>query len=397
MANTLKFGNGQWATKEGSTLAYNDENGNFKPLPFNFERSTSATRVNKDGLIEVVSNNEPRIDFKDDSNGALLLEPSRSNIIYPSDIGNEGGSPVTSSSTIISPMGDNTAWVPVATSGANRFEEAITGGTYSTGQKLTYSWYRKRISTPQNSGYIGDLSVQGLVNCTQVGSTTQIETGVNGFDRFQAVFSITDGSAGTFIRLYFGNVIGVGNSSVAYWGHQLEPNSSYATSYIPTQGSIGTRVAETASQTVPDGIIGQTEGTVFLDFKPQTLDGNSRYLSIENSSSVGSGWFGVFASLLNGSIRFRFYGDGWDIDSSLIIEKGTRYKIAFSYKDGVQTSIYINGNLINNITASLSGKSYQKIRLSEGAIGVRGDADFNDIKLYDTIKTNQELQALTKI
>jgi hypothetical protein len=79
MANTLKFGNGQWATKVGSTLAYNDEGGNFKPLPFNFTRSTSGTRVNKDGLIEVVTNNKPRIDFLNDSNGALLLEPSRTN------------------------------------------------------------------------------------------------------------------------------------------------------------------------------------------------------------------------------------------------------------------------------------------------------------------------------
>jgi hypothetical protein len=75
MANTLKFGNGQWATKVGSTLAYNDEGGNFKPLPFNFTRSTGGTRVNKDGLIEVVTNNKPRIDFLNDSNGALLLEP----------------------------------------------------------------------------------------------------------------------------------------------------------------------------------------------------------------------------------------------------------------------------------------------------------------------------------
>ena len=32
MSNTLKFGNGKWATKKGSTLAYNDENGNFKML-----------------------------------------------------------------------------------------------------------------------------------------------------------------------------------------------------------------------------------------------------------------------------------------------------------------------------------------------------------------------------
>jgi hypothetical protein len=35
MSNTLKFGDGKWAVKQGSTLAYNDENGNFKPLPFN--------------------------------------------------------------------------------------------------------------------------------------------------------------------------------------------------------------------------------------------------------------------------------------------------------------------------------------------------------------------------
>ena len=81
MANTLKFGNGLWANKEGSTLAYNDENGNFKPLPFDFSRATSATRVNKQGLIETVGSNEPRIDFLNDSNGALKLEPSRTNLI----------------------------------------------------------------------------------------------------------------------------------------------------------------------------------------------------------------------------------------------------------------------------------------------------------------------------
>ena len=54
MAHKLKFGNGKWATKKGSTLAYNDENNNFKPLPFTTTRDSGATRVNKEGLIEVV-------------------------------------------------------------------------------------------------------------------------------------------------------------------------------------------------------------------------------------------------------------------------------------------------------------------------------------------------------
>jgi hypothetical protein len=51
MATTFKFGtDGNWAVKEDLALAYNDENGNFKPLPFDFTRASSATRVNKNGL-----------------------------------------------------------------------------------------------------------------------------------------------------------------------------------------------------------------------------------------------------------------------------------------------------------------------------------------------------------
>ena len=109
MANTFKFGNGNWATKEGSALAYNDENNNFKPLPFDFTRASGATRVNKDGLIEVVGSNEPRIDFLNDSKGALLLEPSRTNLIeYSEDFGNSfwtKSNATVISNNVISPNG----------------------------------------------------------------------------------------------------------------------------------------------------------------------------------------------------------------------------------------------------------------------------------------------------
>ena len=50
-------------SKRTTPLAYNDENDNFKPLPFDFTRASSATRVNKDGLIETVPSGKPRIDF----------------------------------------------------------------------------------------------------------------------------------------------------------------------------------------------------------------------------------------------------------------------------------------------------------------------------------------------
>ena len=85
MANTLKFGNGNWATKEGSALAYNDENGNFKPLPFDFSRASKATVINKDGLIEEVGSGQPRVDYLNNTKGAMLLEPSRTNLITQSE------------------------------------------------------------------------------------------------------------------------------------------------------------------------------------------------------------------------------------------------------------------------------------------------------------------------
>ena len=85
MANTFKFGNGEWAVGKETALAYNDENSNFKPLPFTFDRASTATVVNKQGLIETVGIDEPRIDFLNNTKGHLLLEPQRQNVITYSE------------------------------------------------------------------------------------------------------------------------------------------------------------------------------------------------------------------------------------------------------------------------------------------------------------------------
>ena len=80
MANTFKYGSGVWATKKGSSLAYNDQDDNYKPLPFTADRASTATRVNKEGLIEVVGQDKLRIDYTDSTKGVALLEPSRTNL-----------------------------------------------------------------------------------------------------------------------------------------------------------------------------------------------------------------------------------------------------------------------------------------------------------------------------
>ena len=51
---SLKLGT-DWATKEDYLLGYNDENDNYKPIPFDFSRASIGTRVNRDGLISAAS------------------------------------------------------------------------------------------------------------------------------------------------------------------------------------------------------------------------------------------------------------------------------------------------------------------------------------------------------
>jgi hypothetical protein len=381
---------------------------------FDFTRASSATRVNASGLIETVATGVPRLEYSL-LNGvvndcpSLLLEPQSTNLLQYSEsfdnaYWNKAGSSVVGGFT--SPKGDLSAFKLI--------EDSSIGGHFM---------YRSITSTTVGNDYTASICVKkGERDYFVLGTQTSkdayfnLSTGVIKSSNNYLSSKITDLSNGYYIcsitwvatstseSIYMYNSAdgitrnyqGDGTSGVYIFGAQLEQNS-YPTSYIPTSGSAVTRVADVSDVSGVSSLIGQTEGTVFLDFKPQTLDSTSRYLSIENSSSIGSGWMGVFAVLVSGNIRFRFYGDGWDFNSTLIVEKNTRYKVAFSYKNGVQTSSYINGNLISNLTAVLSGQSFQKIRLSEAALGNRGDANFNAIQLYNTALTDAELTTLTTL
>lgn len=163
---------------------------------------------------------------------AAVRKSSTTNLVTYSETGTYGSAPA-SSTNVIAPDGTNTAVVPVPSAGSNRYEYNIAANTYASGTVLAFSWYSKQISTPSQS-YVGNLNNQAATNLT-FGSTTKIETSANGFDRFQIIFTITNGASLSTIRLYFGDVIGVGNSSVAYWGHQLEQQTQ-AETYAPTYG-----------------------------------------------------------------------------------------------------------------------------------------------------------------
>ena len=199
MSNTLNLGAGIWGTKEDSLLAYNSENGNYKPLPFDFTRASSATVVNKAGLIETVQSGIPRIDFLGNTNGALLLEPQRTNLITQSEaFGNSywtksgstiQGDPSTAGSELITNgdfatdlSGWNTLGSVTWDSGSAKFN----GGTQDMYQEvltqdkmyeITYDWTR-------TSGilefYAGNLNQANVVTSGSSGTETFMATAYAG-------------------------------------------------------------------------------------------------------------------------------------------------------------------------------------------------------------------------
>ena len=104
----------------------------------------------------------------------------------------------------------------------------------------------------------GDATITSLSNGWYRVSITHPSSGYN-TRLFKLYLSNSEVSSNT-IPSYQGD----GLKGVYIYGAQLEVGS-YATSYIPTQGSAVTRLADSCNQTPPDGVIGQTEGVLYSE------------------------------------------------------------------------------------------------------------------------------------
>ena len=388
MANTLKFGNGQWATKVGSTLAYNDEGGNFKPLPFNFTRSTGGTRVNKNGLIEMVTNNKPRIDFLNDSNGALLLEPSRTNLVtYSEQFDNAAWGKLAS----------GTASVPVVTSNQGESPEGVNNaskvvfdrGAGTTSTDFSRLYFSSGSAPASASIYIKSFDGTHYDMYLVCGNAFNAISVTNEWQRFD----VTELTTGSNIQLRLqGNLGSESTAEVLVFGAQLEAGS-YPTSYIPTQGAISTRVDETCNQTPPSGIIGQTEGTLYweVDFG---INDTSEYPAIflwDGSSNNriliqrrGNTSRLQYQIAVGGVLQFSGIGN-------TVVGSGV-VKIAVAYKEN-DFAVYLNGS---QELISLIGITYSGAINQFSFANTRHDKT-NQIKLYNTRLSNAELQQLTTL
>lgn len=402
---SLKLG-GDWATKEGSLLGFNDQNGNYKPIPFDFTRATTATRVNRDGLIEEVQSGVPRIDFSS-GDGSLLLEPQRTNLLpYNEDFSNAAWIKENITITVndtISPDGTTNADKIKETS-ANTYHGISKSSSTSSGNDYTLSIFAKADErnylvlrtnlSGSNVNTTFDLN-NGLV--TYNGHTSaSIQSFGNGWYRCTITSNASGSSVNSAFLLSSTDVtnnnlptyLGDGTSGFYLYGAQLE-QGSYPTSYIKTSGSAVTRLADVCENTNASSYIGQTEGTLYWEV--EKIVNGSDYFQISDGGT--NNWILVG---IDGGNAIGYVKSGGVVQAIIqtSINVGT-HKMALGYAAN-DVVFYLNGVQIGNDT-SATIPATDEIDLSQGnPSGVKTISTKTiESRLYKTRLTNTELAELT--
>ena len=365
--------------------------------------------------------NIPRLDYSNGTCPSLLVEPQRTNSCLWSEDFSEAnwtknfGS--LSSNVITSPSGTLTAdkWVENTTNTEHYLQRAFTSIASTTYSFSLYAKAAERtriviqllsITAPYENVYVdADLSTgtlvvqQGYNGATFAGAT--IEELPNGWYRISA-----SGSIGTKtnmrMRIYTANdlgqviYLGDGTSGLYVWGAQLEAGS-YPTSYIPTTSSSVTRNADVISKTGISSLIGQTEGTMFVDFVCNGFADYGTPLCINDGSTANSIWITTFG---NGDIRGEVFGFS-NVQASFTLSGGIvgqRYKLALVYKAN-DFVMYINGNLIGSDASGSVPLNLSRVDFdyTNSSVFIQSALEINAAALWQTRLTNDQLAQLTTI
>ena len=100
---------------------------------FSVVRGSGATRVNKDGLIESMANDIPRLDYTDGGCPVLLTEPQSTNLVVSSELNNVENIVVSASSYTVSFYGTGSITLSGAHSGT------LTGTGVNDRVELTFT------------------------------------------------------------------------------------------------------------------------------------------------------------------------------------------------------------------------------------------------------------------
>jgi hypothetical protein len=398
-----------------------------------FTRTSSATRTNAQGLIEVVSTDTPRFEHSyNSSTGSvnslgLLVEESRSNLItYSEQFDNAAWSKfnagiTTNTSATTAPDGTNSAEKLVENTASNVEHIAYVGRTASN-ETVTLSVFAK---TAERS-YVS-LSLSNFLNAAarvdfnlsngaivSTGPTSADYTAISGATIaypngwYRCILTATKGTVNTTnnpsITLYNGSTTqytGDGTSGVYIWGAQLEAGA-FATSYIPTVASTVTRSGDLAYIDLPStGWYNYSQGSLVFQHStvPFATGTSPGFPSVGFANTDGSSTNAIlyFFTKSGGGGQYLVRDTGTDQAGISPSTGAPAAKVGFAYT----TNLFVlarNGSEVGTDASGIVPQSIGTLLLGGNAKNVTNNfnACISNVIYYPRALSSSQLQNLTK-
>tara|TARA_R110000824_G_scaffold185827_1_gene366867 strand:- start:288 stop:1454 length:1167 start_codon:yes stop_codon:yes gene_type:complete len=359
---------------------------------FTFDRNSTATRVNKNGLIEQVATDVPRLDYSNGSCPNLLLEPSSVNLITKSNEVTSVSGAIINLNAAISPDGTLNAFKIKFTGGSSNsgglFSLQSQTSNFAADTLYTLSFYAKNL--------VGNGQVTARID-TDLGIVKQESfTATSNWQRYTVSFTTDAGSTKFSSNCRFKNF--QENGEVLFYGVQLEKNL-FATSLIPTTNGILTRGQDSASKGGLSSYINSTTGVLYSELST-VLNTDEKRISLSDGSNLNRVEFGFDTA--SNSLRVIVKDNDNDVlNTAIAISNNITdfLKIAIKYESG-DTKVFVNGVLIGSPSTVAFGTigTMDRLNLSthtSSAFHFQGK--IKDIRVYNTVLTDTELQTLTTI
>ena len=360
--------------------------------------------------------NVPRLDYRN-ADGTLstcprlLLEPQRTNGIRNSSmVGAVAGSPGTLPTNWTQFFGNGLTRTVVGTGTENglpyvdvRFSgtvtttsteivtETSTAISASSGQVWSTSAFIKIVSapTPPNSYVLKSYYWNGGAYVNESNTSFTPTTTLARYAAVHTVPASTITHTSQAIRANLTNGAAY-DFTIRIAAPQMELGA-YATTWVPTTTTAVTRIADAASKTGVSSLIGQAEGTLFVDIIPTDVT-ITNAIGINNGSTsdrilifTGSGL--IFAQVRVGGVS------QFNVNTSASV--GVRYKAAIAYK-GSNFAFYLNGTQIGvSSTGTVPACSVISYDTGTGVSPFVGRN--NQAALFPTRLDNATLAAITTL
>jgi len=355
----------------------------------------------------------PRLDYTDSSCPSLKLEPQRTNLIeYSEYLGSNWTFIRTNyeSNTATSPEGlTNAAKVFANTSSGNHYFERV-GFTGFTSGDYTYSFFAKSagsdfVQIATSTGF--DSRYQNF-NLT-TGEKASGDTDSSGYDTSITPIgddgwyrlTITANAPSTSVRFLIIPILtdaarnpvftGDGVNGFYFYGAQLEQDATYPTSYIPTNGTSQTRLADFFDSSADfTNFFEYNQGTIYIETDKRLFEntlGNESFIGFKDGSKfwriIGSQNL-IFTQSVN-------WGD------TLAIYPAATNPTKYLFKwDGSNTSFYVDGTLIASAPQTAP---FNPNEFGRSGIGVDMNSQelLNQFTLFPTALSDDECIELTTI